>query len=54
MERGEKMDIESLKKIDFSLKVKREKPDQFYSNKKKKPKSQDKEEKSKNRIDMRV
>lgn len=48
------MDIESLKKIDFTLKIKREKPGQFFSNKKKKSKPQEKEEKNKGRIDMKV
>jgi hypothetical protein len=48
------MDIESLKKINFPLKVKREKPDQFFSNKKKKPKTPEKKEEIKNRIDVRV
>jgi hypothetical protein len=48
------MDIESLKKIDLPLKVKREKPDQFLSNKKRKNKNPEKEETKKNRIDLRV
>jgi hypothetical protein len=48
------MDIESLKKIEFPLKIKREKPDQSFSNKKKKPKHPEKEEIKKNRIDVRV
>ncbi len=48
------MDIESLKKIDFTLKIKREKSDPFPPGKKKKPKSQGKEEKNKSRIDIKV
>jgi hypothetical protein len=53
-ERIKTMDIESLKKVDFPLKVKREKPDQFFSNKKKKSKPQEKENPNKNRVDVRV
>jgi hypothetical protein len=48
------MDIESLKKIDFPLKVKRDKPDQSSDRKKKKGKTPEKEERKKNRIDLRV
>jgi hypothetical protein len=48
------MDINSLKKIDFTLRVKRIKPDQFSSDKKKRSKFEEKEEKKKNQIDVRV
>ncbi|MBI5601859.1 MAG: hypothetical protein HY879_00730 [Deltaproteobacteria bacterium] len=48
------MDIEFLKKIDSNFRVKREKTGQFFSNRKKKPKSQEKEEKSKHKIDIKV
>ncbi len=48
------MDIESLKKIDFLLQVKKETQDTLFSKKKKKPKDQKKEEKSPNRVDVRV
>jgi hypothetical protein len=48
------MDIGFLKKIDFTLRVKKIKPEQSFSNKKKKPKPEEKEEKNKNKIDMRV
>jgi len=48
------MDIEPIKKIDFTLKVKKVKPDQFSSNKKKKSKADEKEEENKNRIDVRI
>jgi hypothetical protein len=48
------MDVEILKKIDFTLRVKRVKPEQSFSDKKKKPKPEEKEEKNKNKIDVRV
>ncbi len=48
------MDINSLEKIDFNLRVKRIKADQFFSNKKKKSKNREKENKKKNQIDVRV
>ncbi len=48
------MDIDSLKKIDFTLRVKKIKPDQFFSDKKKKSNSREKEEKKKNQIDVRA
>jgi hypothetical protein len=48
------MDINTIKKIDFILRVKNVKPDQFFSDKKKKSKSREKEEKKKNQIDVRV
>jgi hypothetical protein len=48
------MDIDTIKKIDFTLRVKNVKPDQFFSDKKKKSKSREKEEKKKNQIDVRV
>ena len=48
------MDIETLNKIDFTLRVKSVKPDRFISNKKKRSKLKEKEEKKKNQIDVRV
>jgi hypothetical protein len=48
------MDIYSLKEIDFSLRVKRIKPDRFFSDKKKKSRTREKEEKKKNQIDVRA
>lgn len=48
------MDINGIKKIDFTLKVKSIKPDPSFSEKRKKSKSREKEEKKKNQIDMRV
>jgi hypothetical protein len=48
------MDINALKKIDYTLKVKSVKPDQFSSDKKKKLKSREKEEKKNNQIDVRI
>jgi len=54
MDEVQNMDINSLKKIDFTLRVKRIKPDQFSSDKKKKLKSWEKDEKKKNQIDVRV
>jgi hypothetical protein len=48
------MDIDSLKRIDFTLRVKRIKPDRFISDKKKKSNSREKEEKKKNQIDVRA
>jgi hypothetical protein len=49
------MDVEFLKKIDFPLRVIKIKPDQqSFSDKKKKSKLPEKEEKKKNKIDVRV
>jgi len=48
------MDINAIKKVDFTLKVKSIKPDQSFSDKRKKSKAKEMEEKKKNQIDMRV
>ena len=48
------MELESLKRIDFFLKVKQEKTDQFSGKKKKKPKLEETKGKKQSRIDMRV
>jgi hypothetical protein len=48
------MDINSLKKVDLTIRVKNVKPDQFSSDKKKKSRPKYKEEKKKNQVDMRV
>ncbi len=54
MDEVQTMDIPAIKKIDFFLKVKSIKPDQSFSEKRKKSKSEEKEDKKKNQIDLRV
>jgi len=49
------MDIESLKKIESTRNIRWEKPGSFFSQKRKKAKPQNnKEEKNKNKIDVRA
>jgi hypothetical protein len=54
MDEVQTMDISTIKKMDFTLKIKSIKPDPSFSEKRKKSKSKEKEGKKKNQIDMRV